>query len=290
MPPGLTALRMARLQSEAKVRHPDVVLSPTGGITGSARLTLGAFADSLHLQCATGRNPEQYFRFVGQLYAEHVAELAPAGGRSLAAIAASDAPTRSKNEQTLDLLLARFHLHGLCREHVARLVGVVWPGAYDPSVSLFVGERARLGIGKLLMPPFVPADLTSPLCSEYLQALSGRVSRDFMEHAARRCGQDAMDFVGRHTLPTITSVDHYQLHEHTCCEYVKNYEPDNRKSKGVRGQPTPQFTEWSRAAFPEFEWAEFKKNTGSARATAELVSLDTDSNPVSSLGPLDRGC
>eukprot|EP00435_Cladocopium_sp_Y103_P017514 s3817_g4.t1 len=253
--PHGSALQMARLQAEARKRT-DVVLSPTGGLTGSGRLTLGAFAHELGLQRSSGNNAEHFHIFIGQLYAEHCSTVAADAWDSLSAIAKSIDSQARRNQATLQLLRETFHLYGLCQEHVARLVGILEPRAYDCSISAFVGERACIGIRKLLRGAARPQTLRADLYSPYLQALGARIAADLPIHAAKRVGRDAWSYLEAKLLPGILSVSHLQLHEHNCCEFVKNDEPEARVAKGNRGNPTPQYAEWTRAAYPTYPlWA-----------------------------------
>ena len=122
--PRATALEVALRQAQARERN-LVNLAPVGGLTGSGRLTLGAFAAKLGLQRSSGNNTEHFHVFVGQLYMEHCSGVVADAWRSLVAIAHSSDSQGLKNEATLELLRREFHLYGLCQEHVARLVGVL---------------------------------------------------------------------------------------------------------------------------------------------------------------------
>eukprot|EP00435_Cladocopium_sp_Y103_P075488 s4_g58.t1 len=74
-PQPLTALTLAQLHAAARVKDPSLRLAPVGGpTTGSGRLSLGKLASQLHIQQKTGQNADQYFAFVGYLYAEHVSQ------------------------------------------------------------------------------------------------------------------------------------------------------------------------------------------------------------------------
>ena len=170
--------------------------------------------------------------------------------RDLAALAGSDRCQADKNKLTLELLWDRFFLCGLCREHVARLVGLIDPRLYDCSQSTFVGERARVGLRKMLRREFCPRDLSADASAAYLQALASKVQSDLPRHAVQRLGRPAWNFVADHLPPGIAGVSHLQLHEHNCCEFVKNSEPEDRAAKGDRGRPTPQYAEWTQAAYP----------------------------------------
>lgn len=250
IPLDTTALKLACCQARAKQEHAGLVLSPTGGLTGSGRLTLGAFAKQLGLQCTQGRNTEHFHIFVGQLYAEHCASNAQASLDAITAIADGPRDQKEKNSLTLDVLTARFHLYGLCREHVARLVGVLIPGAYDCSISTFVGERARMGLRRLLKQQHRPTSLTGDVYCAYLQALGWKMRQAFRAHTVRRVGEDAWTFLANHLPPGIECVSHLQLNEHNSCEFVKNDEPEARAAKGIRTDATAQFPEWTRAAYP----------------------------------------
>lgn len=250
VPLDTTALKLARRQAHARQEHAGLVLSPTGGLTGSGRLTLGAFAKQLGLQCSTGRNTEHFHIFVGQLYAEHCATNAQASLDALTAIAAGPQDQNEKNSLTLEVLSAQFHLYGLCREHVARLVGVLIPNAYDSSISTFVGERARMGLQRLLKQQYRPKSLTGDIYGAYLQALGWKMRQTLREHTINRVGEDAWSFLANHLPPGIDCVSHLQLNEHNSCEFVKNDDPEARAAKGIRTNATAQFPEWTRAAYP----------------------------------------
>ena len=71
VPYPATAPLIARLQPDARRRHAGVTMSPTGGLTGSGRLTLAYLANELELQRRSGQNAEHFFTFIGQLYMEH---------------------------------------------------------------------------------------------------------------------------------------------------------------------------------------------------------------------------
>ena len=257
--PHVSALQMARLHTAAQTA-PAITLSPTGGLTGSGRLTLGAFAQGLGLQRSSGNNTEHFHIFIGQLYAEHCSTVAAAAWASVQAIAANVDSQASKNQATLQLLRDTFFLYGLCQEHVARLVGLLEPRAYDCSISTFVEERACLGLRKLLRATASPHTLRADLYSPYLQALGPRIAAELPSHTAKQVGRDAWSYLEPRLAPGISSVSHLQLHEHNCCEFVKNDEPQARTATGNRGNPTPQYAEWTRAAYPTYSlWAQWKK-------------------------------
>lgn len=252
VPNAVTALQLATLQAAAKKKHPTLSLSPTGGLTGSGRLTLGAFARELRLQRSTGNNSEHFFTFVGQLFAEHCGAVVVSAFESISRIAGGDDDAAAKNLATLEVLRTQFYLYGLCQEHVARLVGVLIPGAFDCSRSDYVGERARIGLNKLLKPEVRPQTLQCRSYSNHLRSLADTVQRELPRHAAKRTTPAAWRFLETHLPPGIPSFLHLQLHEHNCCEFVKNEDFADRTGKGGRGEPTAAFPDWTRSAYPDW--------------------------------------
>ena len=136
---------------------------------------------------------------------------------------------------------------------MARLVSLLVSHSYEPAISVFVGERAQMGLRKMLAEGSrTQADSCPGQC---LSALARRCANDFPAFAVRIVGQAGWDFLERNMPPAAPHVpltlDHIQLHEHGACEFIKNEESHNRQAKGLRGEPTPQdsFQLWTRQAY-----------------------------------------
>lgn len=252
----LTALSMASIHARARERHSWIKLSPVGGLTGSGRLSLGALSGELRLQQRGGNNTEHYHCFLSFLYCEYVSDRISKALQDLRNCALL--PTAAeRNEETKRILQKHFLLHGLTLEQVARLVAHVVPQVYDPAIASFVGERAVMGLQKLVLKQCRSQVDRSP--GPCHAALAEKCAVEFPAFAVGVLGEDAWAFL-RASMPPASAMArltlaHLQLHEHGACEFVKNEDSELRLSKGLRGQPTPddEFRLWTFQAYPFLE-------------------------------------
>ena len=248
----LTALRMAQLHAQARERNPWIKLAPVGGLTGSGRLSLGQFSQLLNLQQRCGNNTEQYHCFLSFLYCEHVSKNVTQALDDLRRSAQLHDIAR-RNEETKRVLQQHFLLHGLTLEHVSRLISHLIQSSYDPSIEAFVGERARIGLMKMLAEDSKKEADSDP--GKCLRALAHKCKTEFPTFATQILGRDAWHFL-EHNMPPASAhkpldLEHVQLHEHGACEFVKNEDSHKRRPKGLRGEVTPQdcFQTWTRQAY-----------------------------------------
>ena len=228
-PYPLTALTMAKRHQDARSRS-ELRLSPVGGLTGSSRLSLGSLAKRLGLQQSSGQNSEHYHCFLSFLYAEHVSAEAEAAWDELSGIMLQDQSQRERNSLTLEVLQRRFLLHGLTREHVARLLGQLDRRLYDAAVSDFVGERAQMGLERLI-------GKSGQNPQVLLANLAHTAAVKFPSFIKRKLGPAAAQFLEKNMPPAasdkLLTLDHLQLHEHGACEFIKNEDSSKRHSKGL---------------------------------------------------------
>ena len=144
-------------------------------------------------------------------------------------------------------------MYGLTLEHVSRLISHVVENCYDPAIEVFVGERAQIGLRKMLQESSKKKADSDP--SQCLRELTRKCSTEFPAFATQILGPDAWNFL-ESNMPPATShgtlpLEHLQLHEHGACEFVQNEESTKRRAKGLRGEVTPEawFQTWTRQAY-----------------------------------------
>ena len=118
-----------------------------------------------------------------------------------------------------------FFVRGLPNVQICRLLGYLNVEWFDASTSSFVGERARWQLADMLG---LPRDDMSIDLEHYLELLALEVDSGLRTYAVSLLGEAAAGCLLDSLPPAVSSLLHWQLHEHMLCETFKVLHPDNR--------------------------------------------------------------
>lgn len=136
----------------------------------------------------------------------------------------------------------RFCLVGLSVIQVSRYLELKEARLFDSSKSLFVGEKARAYLGKLLN--LSPENSSVPW-SQYLNALAEHVQANIETLSRKMLGVTKSDFLLQQWPPPIQSAGHRSLHEHMLCE---SWKIELRNNKFAYDKNT---------GMPDVEWRQY---------------------------------